>query len=121
MKRGQPRRDWRDAREKVQIEAESTGCRACGVFAGLQAAHIAPRRVDRPRTEDSKTLYVHPDRILPLCPECHGRMDSGRLDTLGLLTLAEQVQAVIDLGGIEAARIRLVPSEYSKLPDRGVA
>lgn len=114
MKRGQPRRDW----SAVTITAEDE-CRWCGRAGQTERAHVAGRTYDR--KQDNGVRWVNPDSIVGLCRACHTAYDSHRLDLLPCLTLAEQVQAVIDLGGIEAARMRLVPSEYSKLPDRRAA
>lgn len=61
------------------------------------------------------TLYVHPDSVVPLCRGCHDRYDGRaqpRLDLLGHLTVGEEVRAIIDLGGLELARVRLAPSQY---------
>lgn len=125
------RRDWRDARDKVQREGR---CRNCGATDRIEAAHVSGRRHDRatplhdlasgllradsplpfliPR-ESGKALYVDPVDVIPLCGPatdsrtCHGQYDTGRLDVLPLLTVPEQVAAVIRLGGIEAARRRV--------------
>lgn len=108
-----PKRDWSDARAK--IDAEGGLCRVCAAFSA-EAAHIIGRSHDEPKTPGSKTLYVKPERIVPLCcvPDrrCHERYDAHALDLLSYLTLDEQVQAVRDAGGIESARRRLCPSEF---------
>ena len=115
------RRDWSDARRKVDDEGK---CRACGRPSAydrtLQAAHILGRRYDRPRVEGSrsKVFYVHPDSIVPLCstPQgdgCHQLYDAHRLSILSVLSLEEQVRAVSDAGSIESARRRLDPLDYS--------
>jgi hypothetical protein len=112
------RRDWSDARRKVDDEGRCRLCSATGVR--LEAAHILGRRYDRPRVEGStaKTLYVRPASIVPLCgstPEregCHSRYDSGDVSILAVLTRAEQLQAVEDAGGIELARRRIDAPDY---------
>ena len=106
----QPNRNWDDAIEKVRDEGQ---CRVCGVQRQLEAAHLAPRKFDKPRRAGSKTLYVHPDNIVCLCAHCHRDLfDMGRLDLLEYLTLEEQLHVVRVLGGIEIARIRLAPLDY---------
>lgn len=114
------RRDWSDARQKVDDEGR---CRRCllppDYDRALQAAHIVGRTYDRPRVEGSttKVLYVHPDSIVPLCatPQgdgCHQLYDAHRIGILGFLTREEQVRAVEDAGSIESARRRLDPLDY---------
>ena len=111
MKRKSLRRDWTDARAKVEREA---CCRFCG-FSGasqslLEAAHIIGRKHDPilagPR--GGKYIYVHPDSTIPLCGpfthgNCHMEYDQGNIDILPHLTLHEQVRAVEDAGGIVSA------------------
>lgn len=116
------RRDWSDARRKVEDEGRCRLCSAVGVK--LDAAHISGRRFDRPRVEgsSSRVLYVHPDAIVPLCANtvvgdqvrtgCHYRYDAGEVSLLAVLTLDEQIRAVRDAGGIESARIRLDRPAY---------
>lgn len=113
MSRKQPKRDWLEARTKVELEG---ACRKCRVeYAHLEAAHIVGRKHDAPRDADSKTLWVNPDRIVPLCPTCHQRYDAHGLDLLGHLSLEEQIQAVRDCEGIEIARRRIAPSAYREV------
>lgn len=100
-KRSQPRRDWTDARAKVE---RAGCCRVCGYASEmLQAAHIVGREHDEPTlrctgcrstriafrlcldcfeagrnptyVQGSMTLYVKPDRIWEACPRCHRRYD----------------------------------------------
>lgn len=118
-----PRRDWSDARQKVQEEGR---CRLCSVVGvKLDAAHVLGRRYDRPRVAGSSTkvLYVHPDSIVPLCsdhvtddnkvrPGCHYRYDAGEVSILAVLTPDEQVRAIQDAGGIELARRRIDAPDY---------
>ena len=121
-----PRRDWSDARQKVQDEGRCRLCSAVGVK--LDAAHVLGRRFDRPRVAGSSTkvLYVHPDSIVPLCSDqvvedgqgsrvrvgCHYRYDAGEVSILAVLTPDEQVRAVQDAGGIELARRRVDAPDY---------
>lgn len=119
MKRTQPRRDWSDARRKVE---EEQVCRACGSNTDVQAAHIIGRSSDQPKPGyASPALWVNPDSIIPLCGDfsplkCHSAFDAHALDVLEFLTPAEQVQAVRDAGGIESARRKTAPSLYKILP-----
>lgn len=105
------KRDWRDAREKI----DGQPCRVCGQTWGVEGAHVIGRKHDQRRT--TQIAYVDPASIVPLCGPatdsrtCHGRYDSGRLDLTPFLTLDEQVQAVRDANGIEAARRRIMGSE----------
>ena len=112
-----PPRDWADAREKLEREEQ---CRVCGATWRLECAHIMGRKHDEPKTPGSKTLYVKPDRIVPLCgpfPEgCHGDFDHRRIDLMIHLTPEEQAQAVLDAGGIELARRKLCPSAFLESP-----
>lgn len=103
------RRDWTAAREKVQAEGE---CRVCGRSdLKLEAAHVAGRFRD-PEVRPG-LRRVDADSIVPLCgpfgdtDRCHTRYDQHALDLLPHLTLSEQVRAVQDAGGIEAARRRI--------------
>lgn len=124
MKRSQLRRDWTYAEDK------RGPCRNCGATYRVELAHVTERTSDRYQplriedgdpadwTGEKGPIYVHPDRVLPLCgpatdvTTCHGKDHAKRLDLLPLLTLPEQIQAVADAGGIELARRRLAPSEY---------
>ena len=84
----------------------------CGA-PGVEAAHILGRKYDQPIAEGSKTLFVLPDRIVPLCSYeggCHGHYDRHALDLLPYLTPAEQAQAVLDAGSIGLALKRISPS-----------
>lgn len=118
LKRSEPKRDWTDARAKVELEAR---CRVCGYEPGnpdmLDAAHIMDRKYDQPAHTGTRTLYVNPLDIAPLCPvfapeRCHQRFDAHELDLLPFLAPEEQTRAVELAGGIEAARKRLAPSAY---------
>lgn len=118
MKRSQPDRDWADARAKVEEEG---CCRICKCSEAsdrpLEAAHVLGREHDEPKLgEDGwplKERYVDPDRIFPACGPspggCHGEAERKEINVLSVLSLSEQVKAVEDAGGIEAARLRLEP------------
>jgi 5-methylcytosine-specific restriction endonuclease McrA len=100
------RRDWRAAREKIEREGH---CRACGRTGTLEAAHILSRRHDYDiASANARNILVLPDRIVPLCRTCHERDHRGELEWLPLLSRAEEVQAVADVG-IEGAMQRLSP------------
>lgn len=117
----QPRRDWTEAREKVEREGR---CRVCGQSAPkLEAAHVIGREHDEPKVPGGKTLWVNPDRIVPLCgslnppwgdQDCHVEYDAHRLDLLPVLTLDEQLQAVRDAGGIALALRRVSGRNYGE-------
>lgn len=114
------KRDWRAAHEKMA--AEGYRCRNCGK-PGADCAHIAGREFDQPKTTARRTLWVDPDSVLPLCgpptdpTTCHGKQTANRLDLLGILTPEEEARAVLDLKGLENARVRLAPSLYAnKIP-----
>jgi len=120
MQRKEPKRDWTDARAKVELEGR---CRVCGWEGDCEAAHIMGRKYDEPAHSRTKTLYVNPLDILPLCGTvgdgagsyrfgCHERFDAHELDLLPYLHPGEQTRAVELAGGIEAARKRLAPSAY---------
>lgn len=81
---------------------------------GLEASHIIGRRCDvevvGPR--GGKSLYVHPDTIVPLCGAltdnyCHGSYDAHAIDLLPYLHIHEQTRAVEDAGGIMSAMSRI--------------
>lgn len=123
----QPRRQWQQAREKVDHEG------MCRVAAGgwgrnpcdestVEAAHIIGREHDknmpmfrfgRP-TAPWRSYTVAPCRIVPLCRKHHRAYDAHELDLLGYLTPEEEAQAVLDAGSLESARRRLCPSEYRR-------
>jgi len=115
-RRIQPKRDWTDARAKVEAEG---CCRICKRSdRKLEAAHVLGRQHDEPKVnkatgETLKELYVDPNRIVPLCgpfPEgCHGDVDYNRVNLVHHLTIEEQVQAVRDAGGIAPAFTALAP------------
>jgi hypothetical protein len=119
LRRIQPKRDWTDARAKVEQEG---CCRICKRSdRPLEACHVLGREHDEPKVsketgEILKELYVHPDRIFPGCgpfPEgCHGDVDMRRINVLPYLTLEEQLQAVKDAGGIAVAAMRLAPVDH---------
>lgn len=101
------RRDWTDARAKLEAEGE---CRISLCVSGerLECAHVVGRFRD-PEVSPGRRRVL-PDAIVPLCRTHHGEYDAHRLDLLPYLTLEEQLQAVRDAGGLEAARRRLIGS-----------
>jgi hypothetical protein len=119
MKQSEPKREWAPARTKVE---EERCCRICKrTDRPLEAAHVLGREHDEPMVVDgriTKTLLVHPARVIPACGPfpagCHGDIDMRRINLLPYLTLDEQIQAVKDAGGVEAARIRLEPVAHNE-------
>ena len=111
-------RSWTAAREKVELEGV---CRNCGTPNALESAHVIGREHDADfpvRNEDWSPYDVAPDRIIPLCYDCHqgpNGQHSGRLEVLRLLTLPEQIQAVADAGGISRAMQLLSPSANPRI------
>jgi len=105
-----PKRDWKDARAKVEDEGR---CRICHIERGLQAAHVTRREFDRPKP-GQKTRWVNPDSIIALCPVCHAAYDRHELSILAHLTHAEQVKALEDMNTIEAVRRRTDPLDYTR-------
>jgi hypothetical protein len=103
------RRDWSAARLKLEDEGRCRVCQRGDVK--LDAAHVIGRFRD-PEVRPG-VRRVDPDAIVPLCgpavdsDTCHGRYDAHRLDLLPHLTVDEQVRAVQDAGGLEAARRRI--------------
>lgn len=120
MKRSQPKRDWREAQAKLEDEAE---CRFCGKGINLEKCHISGRKYDQPHPErpESSVLWVNPLDIVILdgpstdSGSCHYKFDHGLIDLQEFLTVEEQARCVEVLGGIENARMRLAPSDYSSL------
>jgi 5-methylcytosine-specific restriction endonuclease McrA len=90
------RRDWREARQKVEDEGR---CRVCRTSSGpIDAAHVIPRSL-----APGVGTNMGAENIVPLCRECHVEYDQHRLDLLPVLTLPEQVAAVRQAGGIALA------------------
>ena len=132
-------RDWTDARAKVDAEGK---CRNCGRSdVPLEADHISGRKFDGYSdcrtcngsgrklasggpcgrcggSGKSKTKYVHPEDIVPLCgpvydpKSCHAKKHARTIDLLPILELHEELRAVRHFGGIEEARVKLAPSAY---------
>jgi len=89
------KRDWSEARAKVDAEGR---CRVCGWGEGLvklEAAHVISRA--QGGTDD-------PRGIVPLCWECHRAFDARRLDLLPFLMNDEQAYAVSLVGIVSAYR-----------------
>lgn len=89
------RRDWKEARGKVDAESE---CRVCGSGEGLQAAHTIGR------THDPSNGKVRPVDIVPLCVKCHMEYDGRSLNLLPYLSHEEQAAAVEHVGIMSALR-----------------
>ncbi len=111
MNKSTLRRDWREARRKLEREGR---CRVCGETRDLEAAHVMGREHDAVLVgpKGGETVYVHPDCIVPLCGGftdnfCHGKYDARQLDLLPHLHIHEQVRAVEDAGGILSALKRV--------------
>jgi hypothetical protein len=112
------RRDWSLAREKVEREGT---CRACGAVGHLEAAHVIGRQHDFDLgSANSRNVLVVPDRIIPLCRACHEKQHRNELEVVPLLSRAEQVQAVADVG-LEGAMQRLSPGYNPRRIDVAVA
>lgn len=133
-----PKRDWTAARAKVTGEEVCRLGRAGGDCQGqLEAAHTIGRSCDRPWTppdgfdptvDDTYDLWVNPQAIVPLCRRHHKLYDAHGIDLLPVLTIDEQLRAVLDADGLENARVRLCPLSYRQPtgeeeaePDSGVA
>jgi hypothetical protein len=115
MKSRPPKRDFSDARAKVEEEGV---CRACGIPDGstlddqrvwLETAHVIPRALSDEVLEGprgGKVRHVPRDAVVPLCApdRCHAAFDSHRLDLLPVLTRAEELHAVRVVGLGEAYR-----------------
>lgn len=123
LSRKQPKRDWTEARAKVEHEEVCRLGRDDYCEGKLEAAHVIGRSCDAftPLSYDedgnlriiaTSRLEVAPDRVIPLCTRHHRLYDAHEVDCLHVLTLAEQLQAVADSGGLELARKRLAPSQY---------
>ena len=116
----QPKRDWTEARAKVEREEVCRLGRDGGCEGRLEAAHIVGRDRDQfppaDRTEWTpfEPLFVAPDRIVPLCTRHHRLYDAHQVDLLGFLTPWEEAQAVLDSDGLELARRRLAPNAYNR-------
>lgn len=101
------RRDWTDAHAKVEEEG---GCRLAKdpVHRIHCAGPIDPAHV----IDRSLGGGMEPASVVPLCRHHHSAFDAHELDLLGHLTRDEEVAAVQAVG-LESARIRICPSDYS--------
>jgi len=97
-------RKWSDEANEKRYE----GCRVCGAIF-VELAHVTGRIHDRPRTHGSKTVYVEPESVVPLCPEHHSLFDAHRFDLLPYLHLDEEIRAIEDAGSIGLALNRISP------------
>ena len=87
------RRDWTEARAKVDA---ASGCRVCGAISNLEAAHIIPRSIAPNGGEGANS-------IVELCQRDHFRYDNYQLDLAPYLTAEEMAQAVIATGSLASA------------------
>jgi 5-methylcytosine-specific restriction endonuclease McrA len=78
--------------QKILDEQE---CRACGTPYDLDPAHTIPKSLGGKMTYDS---------VMPLCRTCHDAQHDGKLELLGYMTRAEQVEAVRAVGLARAWR-----------------
>lgn len=115
MKRKVLRRDWSDARAKVD---EFGLCRGCGrpfeklkrMGRSLDAAHIVGRTYDPKSDKASFDRYVHPDAVFPLCGPvlesgtCHHEYDGHRLNMWLRLTDSEREWVIAAAGEGRARR-----------------
>jgi hypothetical protein len=119
-KRKQPKRNWEDARAKVEREEYCRLARTQECAGPLEAAHVIGRDRDafatdgglHPLPSTTVSWWVAPVRVVPLCRRHHKLYDDHAIDILGALSLSEQLQAVVDSDGIENARVRLAPGAY---------
>jgi len=96
------RRDWTEAREKVEAEGR---CRVCkSASHGLDSAHVIPRSIAPAESNMSA------DSIVPLCRICHTAFDAHEFSLLEHLTLDEQLAAVRAAGSLDRAR-RIITGE----------
>lgn len=109
---GGPRRDWSAARLKVQLEGVCRLGRDHQCQGEIDAAHVTGREHDPASPDPDFDLEVRPDSVLPLCRRHHKLYDTHNVDVLQVLTIDEQVRAVLDLDGIELARRRTAPTAY---------
>lgn len=128
MTGSRPHRDW--SLSVAVNSAQGWECRNCGSSSGVEQAHVIGREHDytppvmagwvMPGQQVDRVTWwrpglVWPTRIVLLCgpatstDTCHGKQHGRRLDVLRLLTVEQQVQAVADAGGIQAAYDRLTP------------
>lgn len=81
------------------------GCRRCGTSVNVELDHHSGRVNDRPRTPGSKTVWVEPEDIWPLCgpfPEgCHGAKHRHEFDCWPLMHDDERERA-IEIHGTES-------------------
>ena len=89
------KRDWSEARAKVDAEGR---CRYCRVAGPLEAAHVISRSV---KGHDNQMA----DSCIPLCPSCHRQQhhDRASMALLAYLTAEEQAAAVLAAGSIYQA------------------
>src|ERR1044072_284466 len=102
---GLMRRVW----PEETLEKKLQVCIVCG-RSGVELAHVTGRVNDRPRKPGSKTGYVEPESVVPLCPEDHRAYDAHELDIVSALETPEMVRAVEDTGSLISALRRTAPN-----------
>ncbi len=93
------KRDWTEARDKVEAEG---CCRACGATGELDAAHVIARSLSGARS-------MNADSVIPLCRSCHVAQHAHRLELLPMLSSEEQVEATRVVGLARAYRLTTLP------------
>lgn len=115
-------RDWKLATAK--IEAEDYRCRVCGSQWQVERAHVIGREHDSKapvRIAGWRPGVVAPDRIVPLCRDCHQGphgQHAKRLDLLPYLTRNEETQAVADVGLGRAFALLMPSLSHKSTPQR---
>ena len=99
------------------LAKKEQSCLVCGTF-GVELAHVTGRIHDRPRTAGSKTVYVEPESVVPLCPDHHRSYDAREIDIVQYLETPEQVRAVEDTGSLLSALARVAPNWMRETPNR---
>lgn len=92
-----PRRNWQEARAKVEREGRCRLHLTGECLGPLAAAHVVGRAADEER-------IVYAGDIIPLCTHHHGLYDARKLSVLEYLTYEEQARAVMKLGIVRAAK-----------------
>lgn len=116
MNRGQIKTDPSLGRDKVDAEG---CCRICGSTSDLEMAHTigkAQQDIETVGPRGGRQKFVPSDAVIPLCGPfpagCHGLHHKGELDLLPYLYLEEEINAARACGGLYAALIKLMPSEF---------
>lgn len=107
------KRDWTAFIEKKESEGR---CRLCGIGGRLEAAHIIPRS----RIPVHSGLAEDARNCVPLCPDCHRRVDvadprTGFRQGLIHVTTPQEQAYCVELVGIEEAYGRLLGRRLSSV------